>query len=209
MDRQNQIPRLIFGIGLIVVLAVGYDLLRPYINKEKPLPWQSPVVAEAPDIKRPTVVKPEIPKTNRVPTEALPTALSKGKWGVIVYWPNPQDQTIYTDAVIADIKAEGGILHPLATCQKYYDVIAGVNDEDIATPILPGKPKGVAEGAGAICIWDLKNEGKPRLVYNQTFPYYGISGEYVSEGWSSSEVLTREIVVTLQRWNEQSSHTNH
>lgn len=205
MEQSNRMPRFLVWVIVLIIAAAGYDFCRPFIAKEKPWPWQAPapvIAVEAP--------KPQLkPATRKVNYEALPKALAKGKWGVIIYWPAPQFQDSYSDEVISSIKSDGGVLHSLTTCAKYYDVIGGVNEEDIVAPILPGKGKGVAEGGGAICVWDLKNEGKPRLVYNQSFPYYGTSGEYVSEGWSSGEVLASEITATLNRWNEQGSHTNH
>ena len=205
MEQSNRMPRFLFWVIVLIIAAAIYDFCRPYVAKERPWPWQPAVVVQPAEIPK-TTPKPTTRKINK---ETLPKALSRGKWGVIVYWPAPQNQDIYTDAVISDIKAKEGILNPLAQCSKYYDVISGIDTEDVNNPIFPPLPKGVAEGSGVIGIWDLKNEAKPRLVYSQVFPYYGVSGEYVSEGWSSSEVLASEITATLTRWNEQSSHTNH
>jgi hypothetical protein len=213
MNSYNYVPKFVLLIGLIVVVALGYDVARPYIKGEKPWPWASAEVVQPkpggellPEVLSPqkSLVVPQASDKELV--AKLSAELAKGKWGVIVYWPSPQNQEQAHYDVIAAIKTEQGVLHPLAQQSRYCDIIRVLQEDEYDNPPFGNRGyKGCKEEGGGICIWDLKNPDKPLLAYNQAFPYYGYSGEYSDEKWNSSQILASEIATTLKRWNEQSS----
>jgi hypothetical protein len=196
MSSYYRVRNTLILMAILTVFAASYDVARTFYFPRLIAPEQSSAVIP--------VVIPKNESRERQLSSDLSKEMDGGVWKVAIVLPAPQLQSPDHDAVWSQIFSDKGALFSLSKRAEWSKYVYSIDniprgaEKDITVPCEHAE-----KGYGELTLYDASNKADLRIVYSNVFPYHGRSGEY-PEDWTTSQVLSREIAVTVHRWREQS-----